>query len=192
MESGIEVQLNKCANELKMRIENLRLYDSHSMRGLCELLKGKFKSDVDHEFLDSFIYAIDLVDYYSDYNEAVLNEGEHTYYKFTKEEIDEEIQDSINRVVESVESRRRQEEEETNANMEDVLEDFRGRIYKASEGLEKVNNKVKILDIAGIISDEADELGITERTYDIMNKLYDMVLHNKMDIDVKELVSYVA
>ena len=58
--------------------------------------------------------------------------------------------------------------------------------------LEKVNNKVKILDIASIISDEADALGITERTYAIMNKLYDMVLHNKMDIDVKELVSYVA
>lgn len=192
MTSGIEAQLSKCANELQMRIENLGLDNSHSMRGLCELLKGKFKSDVDHEFLNSFIYAIDLVDYYSDYNEVVLNEGEHTYYKFTKEEIDEEIQDSINRVVESVESRRRQEEEETNADMEDILEDFRGRIYKASEDLEKVNNKVKILDIAGIISDEADALGITERTYAIMNKLYDMVLHNKMDIDVKELVSYVA
>lgn len=191
MTNDVEVQLSKCANELKMRIENLGLDDSHSIRGLCELLKGKFKSDVDHEFLDSFVYAIDLVDYYSDYNEAVLNEGEHTYYKFTEEEIDEEIQDSINRVVESVESRRRQEEE-TNANMEDILEDFRGRIYKASEDLEKVNNKVKILDIASIISDEADALGITERTYDIMNKLYDMVLHNKMDIDVKELVSYVA
>lgn len=191
MESGIEVQLNKCANELKMRIENLGLDDSHSIRGLCELLKGKFKSDVYREFLDSFVYSIDLVDYYSDYNETVLNGGEHTYYKFTEKEIDEEIQDSINNVIESVESRRRQEEE-TNANMEDILEDFRGRIYKASEDLEKVNNKVKILDIASIISDEADALGITERTYDIMNKLYDMVLHNKMDIDVKELVSYVA
>lgn len=191
MESGIAVQLNKCANELKMRIENLGLDDSHSIRGLCELLKGKFKSDVDHEFLDSFVYSIDLVDYYSDYNETVLNGGEHTYYKFTEKEIDEEIQDSINNVIESVESRRRQEEE-TNANMEDILEDFRGRIYKASEDLEKVNNKVKILDIASIISDEADALGITERTYAIMNKLYDMVLHNKMDIDVKELVSYVA
>lgn len=190
MTSGIEAQLSKCANELQMRIENLGLDNSHSMRGLCELLKGKFKSDVDHEFLNSFIYAIDLVDYYSDYNETVLNGGEHTYYKFTEKEIDEEIQDSINKVVESVESRRRQEEEE--ANMEDILEDFRGRIYKASEDLEKVNNKVKILDIASIISDEADALGITERTYDIMNKLYDMVLHNKMDIDVKELVSYVA
>ena len=192
MTGDVGVQLSKCANELKMRIENLGLDDSHSMRGLCELLKGKFESDVEHGFLDSFVYAIDLVDYYSDYNEAVLNEGEHTYYKFTEEEIDEEIQDSINRVVESVESRRRQEEEETNANMEDILEDFRGRIYKASEDLEKVNNKVKILDIASIISDEADALGITERTYAIMNKLYDMVLHNKMDIDVKELVSYVA
>lgn len=191
MTNDVEVQLSKCANELKMRIENLGLDDSHSIRGLCELLKGKFKSDVDHEFLDSFVYSIDLVDYYSDYNEAVLNEGEHTYYKFTEKEIDEEIQDSINNVIESIESRRRQEEE-TNANMEDILEDFRGRIYKASEDLEKVNNKVKILDIASIISDEADALGITERTYDIMNKLYDMVLHNKMDIDVKELVSYVA
>ena len=191
MESGIAVQLNTCANELKMRIENLGLDDSHSIRGLCELLKGKFKSDVDHEFLDSFVYSIDLVDYYSDYNETVLNGGEHTYYKFTEKEIDEEIQDSINNVIKSVESRRRQEEE-TNANMEDILEDFRGRIYKASEDLEKVNNKVKILDIASIISDEADALGITERTYAIMNKLYDMVLHNKMDIDVKELVSYVA
>ena len=191
MTGDVEVQLSECANELKMRIENLGLDDSHSIRGLCELLKGKFESDVEHEFLDSFVYAIDLVDYYSDYNEAVLNEGEHTYYKFTEEEIDEEIQDSINNVIESVESRRRQEEE-TNANMEDILEDFRGRIYKASEDLEKVNNKVKILDIASIISDEADALGITERTYAIMNKLYDMVLHNKMDIDVKELVSYVA
>ena len=191
MTGDVEVQLSKCANELKMRIENLGLDDSHSIRGLCELLKGKFKSDVDHEFLDSFVYSIDLVDYYSDYNEAVLNEGEHIYYKFTKGEIDEEIQDSINNVIESVESRR-QQEEETNANMEDILEDFRGRIYKASEDLEKVNNKVKILDIASIISDEADALGITERTYAIMNKLYDMVLHNKMDIDVKELVSYVA
>ena len=125
MTNDVEVQLSKCANELKMRIENLGLDNSHSIRGLCELLKGKFKSDVDHEFLDSFVYAIDLVDYYSDYNETVLNGGEHTYYKFTKEEIDEEIQDSIIRVVESVESRRRQEEEETNANMEDILEDFR-------------------------------------------------------------------
>lgn len=191
MENGIEVQLSGCANELKTRIENLGLDDSHSMRGLCELLKGKFKDDISIKFLDSFIYAIDLVDYYSDYNEVVINEGEHTYYKFTKEEIDEEIQDSINRVVEYVESRERQEKE-SNADMEDILEDFIGRIYKASEGLEKVNNKVKILDIAGIISDEADALGITERTYAIMNKLYDMVLHNKMDIDVKELVSYVA
>lgn len=192
MTGDVEVQLSKCANELKMRIKNLGLDDSHSIRGLCELLKGKFKSDVEHEFLNSFVYSIDLVDYYSDYNETVLNGGEHTYYKFSKGEIDEEIQDSINNVIESVESRRRQEEEEANANMEDILEDFRGRIYKASEDLEKVNNKVKILDIASIISDEADALGITERTYDIMNKLYDMVLHNKMDIDVKELVSYVA